>query len=344
MKKCLGLFLATLFTLGMNSCSEDFDVAAPYKDITVVYGLLNYGDTAQYIRVQKAFLDQNRSALELAKIADSSFYRNIEVHLKAMKNNLVVTDDILARVDMNNEGFPKAPGVFFNTPNYAFKYTRRLDTAAVYRLMIINKETGNVDSADTRVLDTMRDNGRFYVSELNRQVYSIGFSANNVNSPFKLNLAPVPYGGYYEGYIRFNYVDDNNGVKKDTSFTWRFATATDNSLPFSVSTTEFYSVFRTYIPTAIAGQSRYLDSADVFVWAADDNYYNYLVNSSYTGGITSDQIRPNFTTIRGKDVLGLFGSRAQRIRYNIPVDDKSLDSLMGNRFTKDLNFRGRSDH
>ena len=79
MKKCLGIFIASMIALGMGSCSEDFDIAAPYKDITVVYGLMNIGEPVQYIRIQKAFLDPNKSALEVAKIPDSNYYRNITV-------------------------------------------------------------------------------------------------------------------------------------------------------------------------------------------------------------------------------------------------------------------------
>src|SRR5437764_4127391 len=47
----------------LASCSEDFTVGAPYKAITVVYGIMDVGDTAHYIRIQKAYYDENMSAL-----------------------------------------------------------------------------------------------------------------------------------------------------------------------------------------------------------------------------------------------------------------------------------------
>ena len=44
-----------LMSLWLLACSEAFELNAPYKDIWVVYGVLNPGDTAQFIRISKAF-------------------------------------------------------------------------------------------------------------------------------------------------------------------------------------------------------------------------------------------------------------------------------------------------
>src|SRR4051812_39354220 len=124
MKK-IALNLLCAFTLsGMISCKEDFDVAAPYKNFTIAYGMLDATETVHYIRIQKAFMDQDKSALDMAAIADSSFYPEgaLEVHMKELSGNTVVSDSILRRVTMANEGITKEPGAFFTTPNYAYKY------------------------------------------------------------------------------------------------------------------------------------------------------------------------------------------------------------------------------
>src|SRR5438552_1913003 len=92
----------------LSSCSEDFEVSAPYKPITVIYGMMDIGDTAHYIRIQKAFLDEHKSALDMALDPDSNFYPSLEVHLKELNDTgrgaLVFADEILPRVDLNNEG------------------------------------------------------------------------------------------------------------------------------------------------------------------------------------------------------------------------------------------------
>ena len=71
MKKIF-LFIAVV-TGGIfySFCSNDIDLTSEWKDIPVVYGLLSKSDTANYIRVEKAFIDNEKSALDLAQIPDS---------------------------------------------------------------------------------------------------------------------------------------------------------------------------------------------------------------------------------------------------------------------------------
>ena len=82
MKKLVLSAIGLAVMLGLHSCSEDFEITAPYKDITVAYGILNITDTAHYIRIQKAFLDENKSAIDMAKVADSNFYAQLDVKVK----------------------------------------------------------------------------------------------------------------------------------------------------------------------------------------------------------------------------------------------------------------------
>ncbi len=53
----------------LAGCTTDFDLTAPEKDIWVVYGILNPGDSVQYVRVYKGFLPES-DAFEYAR--DSS--------------------------------------------------------------------------------------------------------------------------------------------------------------------------------------------------------------------------------------------------------------------------------
>ena len=53
MKKAASIFVLALLML-VNSCETELDVA-PYKPITIVYGLINIRDTAQYVRINRGF-------------------------------------------------------------------------------------------------------------------------------------------------------------------------------------------------------------------------------------------------------------------------------------------------
>ena len=60
-------FLLILFSGILVSCKQKFNVNADWQDITIVYGILNQGDTLHYIKVTKAFLGPG-DALQYAKI------------------------------------------------------------------------------------------------------------------------------------------------------------------------------------------------------------------------------------------------------------------------------------
>ncbi|MBK8555265.1 MAG: hypothetical protein IPL65_05590 [Lewinellaceae bacterium] len=66
--------LAPVFGLLLSTCSNDFEITAPWKSYPVVYAFLSAQDTAHYVRIEKAFLSPDKSALAVAQIADSLYY------------------------------------------------------------------------------------------------------------------------------------------------------------------------------------------------------------------------------------------------------------------------------
>ncbi|HEX5626239.1 MAG TPA: hypothetical protein VFX48_09500, partial [Saprospiraceae bacterium] len=132
-------FLGSLLIL--SSCSEDFQLTEPYKDIPVVYGIIKRTDTAQYIRVQKAFVDENLAASQIAKNPDSLYYTNPEVKLI---NATTKKEYTLFRVDGNLEGYPREAGPFATAPNYLYK--------------ILTKDL-SISGGDQLVLSIDRKNG-----------------------------------------------------------------------------------------------------------------------------------------------------------------------------------------
>lgn len=342
------LFLPLLLLLG--SCSEDFEVSAPYKPVTVVFGLLNTGDTAHYIRIQKAFLDENKNALDMAQVADSNFHRSITVHFKEINNGSVVYDDILQRVNLNSENYPKAPGVFFyKDSSFAYKTTRFLNPERRYRLVIVDNETGDADSAETDIIPFATG---FTIKEfdLPRPLnLGLDFKDINGNSPFFLQPLTIPANAMlFEGLIRVRYVEKNDltGQQTDKSVDWQFASLKRGAIPFSLQTSHrsFYEFMRNEVADAPANTSRYIDTGEVYVWAATQDFVTYKDINGAQGGITGDQIKPIYTNIKGKDVYGLFTSRTFRSHTRAVVSDSTLYFLGSHPLTTRLNFVGRSDH
>lgn len=332
----------------LAACSEDFKVGAPYKNVTSVFSLLDVGDTAHYIRIQKAFLDESQSALELAQVEDSNFYKALDVTLRDIQNGAITGNTTLQRVDLTAEGYPKQEGAFFKEHNWAYKTTQPLLPGHSYRLIITNTATGGVDSAETPVIDT--NDQAFRVIQWVNAAYKVSFPAKQLVDRFVLNIT-VPDNAYYmEGYIRFRWADrrTSNGQQTDDSADYNFATVVLADQPantkLEVLQNDIYKFLHSAMGTAPEGIERRIDSCDLTVYAATSEFYRYLQYTNSQGGITADQIQPIYTNIKGADVVGLFAGRTHRTRRQIQIDDATIDSLQHRQDMQDVVIRGRTDH
>jgi len=359
MKK-LFIPLVMAAAVAMTGCSEDFEVAAPYKDVTVVYGILDPLDTAHYIRIQKAFLDENKSAIDMSKVPDSSYYESLTVTMKEFsdaRGAAYVRSVPLSAVDMNFEGFVKDQPAneqgFFQSPNKAYKFKMDLNPNYSYRLIIQNNKTGNIDSSDLLLMvnpDSTKGTNRFYISAFNNATYSIDFSKTALNNPTFSLLGNAPLNSrFLEGVIRFHYVEKNISTSATTAkyVDYKFDRDDQPTTQFKleVNTRNIYGYLADAIGTAPANVERYMDSCDVFVYAGDNYLYTYeQVNMAQSGGIAADQIKPYYTNIKSTSkAVGIVGSRTYRVFNNAPLTQATVDSLMTNPITSGLNIKGRSD-
>lgn len=343
----------------LASCNDKLNIAAPYKDITVVYGLLNKADTAHYIRIQKAFMDENKSAIDMAQEADSSFYRNLIVVVKEISASGAVLNTFpLQKVDLTAEGYPKEAGDFFQAPNYAYKFKQALTSDNEYRVVITNTETGNVDSASTPIIENS-DVSKFTILE-----WLSGFagalpkeitfpkltspSGKLLESTFSSNIPDNV--GAVELVMRFNWTDSNVITNKATrrfaDFNGFYGASGNSYLAGSKNftfTTQNKSYFD-FLKSAMGKPDdlntyRYMDSVDMFLYAAGTEYKKYQDLNSNKGGLTANEIKPMYTNIKGKEVMGLFSTKGSVQKLQIPIHQETRDSLLSNSITKELNIR-----
>lgn len=364
MKK-LVLPLIAASTLFATSCSEKFEVAAPYKDITVVYGFLDMADTAHYIRIQKAFLDENKSAVNMAKEADSNFYSNINVRIERYSstgNNIMIDSLHLDKVDLTQEGYPKQAGIFFNAPNYAYKFKAVLNPAYIYRLKIVNLTTGNIDSADAPVINNQlpatSSGPGFKLDPVdNNDVNTVGMSFFSV-LPYRyytLNATYVPISNYSfkgetnpakvaQAVIRFNW-SDSDFVNKTTTpryydYDAGYVSLANSNIEYKIENKSLYNAISTGMGKAPDNVIRLLNRCDVTMYLSTSDYNNYrLAMLSQGTGLTASEIAPVYTNIKGKNVLGLFTSKAMRTG-KITITSKTVDSLIGSPTLSHVKIKG----
>lgn len=360
MKKIIFPLLSLAFLFFATGCSEKFDVAAPYKNITVIYGLLDQADTAHYVRIQKAFLDQDKSAVNMAKTADSNFYANLNVRIDRYDFTGKYKDSIhLDRVDLNNEGYPKQPGAFFTSPNYAYKFTVFLDPRYIHRIKATNLSTGHIDSADAPIIEKQEKNGTgFYV-------YKIDDSAGYRSGLDFANTGPYNYVDIYGRYrplpdftfqglgspvtfaqtiIRFNWVDSNTDTHVKTArysdYDAGFLNLVGNSFTFKILDRNLYSAIASGMQAAPDKTERHIDRCDLFVYLGTQDYYNYLQSNLTQGtGLTGSEIQPVYTNIKGANVLGLFTSRAVHAG-KLTITANTIDSLVKSPYLAHTKLKG----
>ena len=354
MNKSLFRFIIIVVLFSMAACSEKFNIAAPYKNITVIYAFLDKADTAHYIRVQKAFLDQNKSALTMAQNADSSFYKNINVRINriSLNDTTHVFDTIhLNRVNLNLEGYPKQSGVFFDSTNYAYKFTNSLDPNFLYRIIVTNLTTGQVDSSTSPIIDDITP-AAYNVDVIDDQqlnLQGMEFSSTLPFSTFQINVSYTGPDNYYfqqekcpaalaDVIVRFNWVDSNiaNGTETARYYdldigNQPFTGISQNngvSVAYNIKDLQLYNALATGMGTAPAFTVRLLDRVEIFGYVSTLDYYNYQQASLTQGlGITGNEIEPVYTNVKGPDALGLFTARGMHSGL-ITITPNTVDSLI----------------
>ena len=332
MKNYFLLLLAgALFT---SSCTTDFDLTSDWKDVTIVIGLLDKSDTAQYIKINKAFLDQSTSALEIAQISDSLYYNNIVVTLDQLDGNgNVISSMTLTKVDGNLEGFVKDTGTFANTPNYLYKTTQPL-VEGPYKITVTKSDEGKTVTAYTNVI------GNFNVTRPNVVVEKVNFIPSG---KYNVQWYAANYGKIYDLTIRFHFEEQDintSAVLRDTFIDWNVfhtlvASAGQTNFDYSMLGATFYNIVHAKVQPDALVKRIPLNLDFMFSVGGEELYKYYLVNNAQTG-ITSGQIQPEYTNI--ENGLGIYSSRFHKNLIGVQIDPRTVDSLACNNQTKDLNF------
>ncbi len=323
------LLSAILFTI---SCSNDFDVAAPWKDIPVVYGLMNIQDATHYIRVEKAFLDPDADAFEQAQIADSLYYDNLTVQLERVSNGQLFT---LTKVDGNLVGLPREDGVFATEPNWLYKIDSsviKLQAGETIRLKVDRGDNLPEVTGETVILNK----GKLRSPDPN--------TSNNFNFDYnldtKLSWSGDPNARIFDAKLIFKFAEITGQQVEEKSIEWIWARGIrneNNSSEIIVEKKgrEFYEFLKNNIEVK-SGVSRVFQGIDVEIVAGGTELEKYVNVALANTGITGSQEIPTYTNLsEGK---GVFSSVNYLMAKNILLTQRSRDSLRNGFLTKNLNF------
>ena len=337
MKPFLLLLSATLF---LSSCDNDLDLTAEYKDITLIYGMLDTREDTQWVRVQKAFLGDG-DALVYASIPDSNYYPSNAIQVVMRRRNSSGAIQDTAVLPQTAYHKPKDDGVFFTTPNYLYPYTKTIVDNSIYEVVLRNLNTGKVVSAQTRIarppLISYPPNSS---TILNFEANSALPGANpSINFTWLKSDNVVAYQYamifHYEEFPTANptQISQKSFRVVSSVFNPFIEEPGANEIQYPVSKREFYNFVVANIAENPALSRKFL-KLDITVFAATKDFYDfYEINRPSTSIV---QKTSDFTNITNG--LGLFASRVYSTVPNINLHSNTLDSLRAGQFTSQLNF------
>ena len=146
-RKILNIFFLFLLV----ACNDELIINADYKDITIVYGLLNIDDSIHYIKISKAFLNKNNDAIVIAQNPDSLYYKDsLRVVLDEYKNGSLNRSIYLFKTYSTD----KDSGIFAWPGQYLYRTAvTKLDPDATYLLSITNMKTGKVIQSQSTLVN-----------------------------------------------------------------------------------------------------------------------------------------------------------------------------------------------
>jgi hypothetical protein len=331
------LILASLaVALLLNACTNDLNLTSDWKDISVVYGLLDKSDKNHYIRVEKAFLDEETSAFILAQESDSLFYDDVTVLLEKVNSGEQFQ---LQRVDGNDIGFEKDEGIFADEPNYLYTIdSTTLDLKGGEEIRFILNRGDDLPqvTAETVILGEMelkspKSNGE-------DRSFSFAYEFNE-----DVEWTPAPEAAVFDVRMRINYREFDQAnpgptiVSKSLEWIWDRNVPNDGGARISseVNGESFYVHLKENLevnPTI----GRIFDGIDIIITGGGEELKTFIEIKNANTGITSSQELPFYTNL--SEGRGVFSSRNILFIEDVEIVNKSRDSLRNGIHTKLLNF------
>jgi hypothetical protein len=326
------LLVLFVFLSGIWACDNEVDLASDFEDTTVVYGLINASADTQFIRINRAFLEENTSALTLAQDADRLFYDELTVGLK----NLSTGESFpLSTIEK-----PKEPGVFSNEKNILYFTDKAIFSNNNYRIEI-TQPNGKTTFAEALALDTM-EFVRPQIDNLRVRPLPLTNSSGSILD-YRFQFSHSDKVAEFEVILYLTYTEVlPGGSRVPKSIPINVGKVINDGLVANSEATIDFSGRRFYqtIANAIDPSNQNPKLVDpqnniaIEIFAADEQYSFYADVYGPIDGLA--QVRPEYTNI--ENGIGLFASRSRSFARTF-LTDPSRQQLRTGSITGNLNFQ-----
>jgi hypothetical protein len=328
MKRAL-LYICFPLVVMMSACSTDINLYADYKQVPVVYGLLDAKADTNFIKITRVFYAQG-DAYQVAQNPDSSDYPGkLDVRLVEYCNNDSIREIVLDTITIRN----KQPGTFYAPCQKMYYTTERLGVNTQkeqysYRLKAVLPD---------RVLTTKADlvgNDDFDVQSL-----GVNFSKEYFGAvPRRFLFSPAVKGAVYQITLSFTFLEQRlpDGDSVPRTMTWDigtfneeyFSLHTDGDAYYFLYRPEtFYAMLRDFVgdDTTLVDVQRYITDypAEVTIVAGGEKLRQYVYNNNTEVGFMQGD--NEFSLIDGG--YGVFSSR-MTVSHKVRLAGETVPDLV----------------
>ena len=277
------------------SCSTDVDLYAEYKDVPIIYAMLDSRADTNYVKITRAFCGTNDNPIdanEVALIYDSSNYPGkLDARIYELKNTYSGTYEPTGRVMVLDTMtiHDKLEGVFY-APDQVVYYTTEPFNANTesnkykYRLVVV-KPDGDTLTASTNMVGD---------EEFSIMSAGVGFQLAPTDDLGKIFFRADGTAALYEVAMQFNYREQLAGHEmKQKHIRRAFGTRTIDQFIHNAGNSYYLEYSQNWLfntlALAIGGDTivdpdhpnvvRYVDDFVISISAAgEDLYYYYTSN------------------------------------------------------------------
>ena len=341
------------------SCDNDLQIIADWKDVPVVYGILNAEDSVHYIKLNKAFLGRG-DVMMMAQEFDSLHYAEEDVGLRLLEQEKAWIPSengegwlTISTIELEpTDEFDKPEGAFSSPTQIIYKSDTEINADALYAAEVYRI------SSDTLIAYTK--NPIAILSPVN---------ITRPNSFSPLTITPngfvpnvewksIAGGDMYELSMNFNYMEFPISGEADTlyrSIEFNFPSRLSNNseggekMTHSIDFYQFLNFIASNIPEdptvrrlvvgmeaaqVVSGFAITHACLNFKLLAAGEDLSTYLVLNENSSSLVLD--RPEYSNI--ENGIGILSSRTSDIVESVKITNSSNDEIATNDVTKHLNF------
>ncbi len=347
MKKILYILIGASLIF---SCDNDIDVNANWKDVPVVYSLVDQTEDTVWVRLSKAFLGEG-DVFMMAQQPDSLYYNDIQnIFLEEFDENGNPTLRTFQLIpDFTSRTKPEG---IFDSDNYRLY---RTDFSGV------GADTLDLNEDYQYQLVVNRGENRPYITAKTELVkdFDINKPRNNQNISFSgptneqaIEWESAVNGSLYETRLYFHYtevrvtdfsspVDLSDSTQKVFEFRMPDKTAATLTGSQDMSTSRTGQAFLTAFLKELTIDPnivRIPRKFDVEILVASEEFTTFInVNKPPTGIVRE---RPDFTNVKigDDDGVGIFTSRYRKLKPNVGISSTMKDYLSIQDYTCGYNI------